>query len=96
VDALEILHFVFDYVLNDKMKNKNSVELCELCGEKPNAARSVPTPFRINYQLSIINYQLNQKTMEQNKSLWGKILNIVITVLTAIATTFGVTSCIGI
>ena len=31
-----------------------------------------------------------------NKSLWGKILNIVITVLTAIATTFGVTSCIGL
>jgi hypothetical protein len=29
-----------------------------------------------------------------NKSLWGKILNIVITVLTAIATTFGVSSCI--
>jgi hypothetical protein len=42
-----------------------------------------------------INYQLNQKTME-NKTLWSKILNIVITVLTAIATTFGVTSCIGI
>ncbi|MBO5740497.1 MAG: smalltalk protein [Bacteroidaceae bacterium] len=32
----------------------------------------------------------------ENKTLWGKILNIVITVLTAIATTFGVTSCIGI
>ena len=31
----------------------------------------------------------------ENKSLWGKILNIIITVLTAIATTFGVTSCIG-
>ena len=31
-----------------------------------------------------------------NKSLWQKILNIVITVLTAIATTFGVTSCMGI
>ena len=31
-----------------------------------------------------------------NKSLWGKILNIVITILTAIATTFGVTSCIGV
>ena len=31
-----------------------------------------------------------------NKSLWGKILNIVSTVLTAIATTFGVTSCIGV
>ena len=31
-----------------------------------------------------------------NKSNWGKILNIVITILTAIATTFGVTSCIGV
>ena len=29
-----------------------------------------------------------------NKSVWGKILNIVITVLTAIVTTFGVSSCI--
>jgi len=29
----------------------------------------------------------------ENKKIWGKILNIVITVLTAIATTFGVTSC---
>ena len=45
-----------------------------------------------NYQLSIINYQLTQK-MEQ-KSLWSKILNILITVLTAIATTFTTTSCI--
>jgi hypothetical protein len=34
--------------------------------------------------------------MEQNKSLWSKVLNILITVLTAIATTFGVTSCIGV
>jgi hypothetical protein len=41
----------------------------------------------------IINYQL--KKME-NKSLWSKVLNILITVLTAIATTFGVTSCIGV
>ena len=32
----------------------------------------------------------------KNQSLWSKILNIVITVLTAIATTFGVTSCIGV
>ena len=31
----------------------------------------------------------------ENKNIWGKILNIVITVLTAIATTFGVTSCMG-
>ena len=28
-----------------------------------------------------------------NKKLWSKILDIVITILTAIATTFGVTSC---
>ena len=34
--------------------------------------------------------------MENKQSIWGKILNIVITVLTAIATTFGVTSCIGV
>jgi len=27
------------------------------------------------------------------KELWQKILNIIITILTAIATTFGVTSC---
>ena len=31
----------------------------------------------------------------ENKQIWSKILNILITVLTAIATTFGVTSCIG-
>lgn len=30
-----------------------------------------------------------------NKSMWGKILQVVITILTAIATTFGVTSCMG-
>ncbi|MBR6699141.1 MAG: smalltalk protein [Bacteroidaceae bacterium] len=28
-----------------------------------------------------------------NKSIWSKVINIVITVLTAIATTFGMTSC---
>lgn len=28
-----------------------------------------------------------------NKELWSKILNIVISILTALATTFGVTSC---
>ena len=31
----------------------------------------------------------------ENKSLWNKILNILITVLAAIATTFGTTSCMG-
>ena len=69
------------------------MELCGLCGEKPNAARSVPTPLYINSQFLILNSQF-KKTME-NKSLWNKILNILITVLTAIATTFGTTSCMG-
>ena len=32
--------------------------------------------------------------MDSNQSLWSKILNILITVLTAIATTFTTTSCI--
>ena len=31
-----------------------------------------------------------------NKSMWGKILQVVITILTAIATPFGVTSCMGL
>ena len=31
-----------------------------------------------------------------NKDIWGKILNILITVLTAIATTFTTTSCINV
>ena len=30
-----------------------------------------------------------------NKTMWGKILHVLITILTAIATTFGVTSCMG-
>lgn len=29
----------------------------------------------------------------ENKSMWGKILNVVITVLTAIATAFGLQAC---
>ena len=32
----------------------------------------------------------------ENKQIWSKLLNILITVLTAIATTLGVTSCIGL
>ena len=48
-----------------------------------------------NYQLSIINYQLKKIMETNNKNIWSKILQIVITVLTAIATTFGVTSCMG-
>jgi hypothetical protein len=30
----------------------------------------------------------------EKKSIWSKIINIVITVLTAIATTFGLSSCL--
>jgi hypothetical protein len=46
---------------------KNSVELRELCGEKPNAARSVPTPLYINYQFLILNYQFKKwKTQTNN------------------------------
>ena len=37
---------------------------------------------------------INHKS-KMNKEIWSKVLNIVITVLTAIATTFGVTSCMG-
>ena len=31
-----------------------------------------------------------------DKNLWSKILNVIITVLTAIVTTLGTTSCIGV
>ena len=58
----------------------------------PNAARSVPTSSYINYQLSIINYQL-KKMENENKSIWSKILKVVITILTAVATTFGLQAC---
>ena len=33
---------------------------------------------------------------DNNKSMWSKILHVVITILIAIATTFGVTSCMGL
>ena len=32
--------------------------------------------------------------MENKQSIWGKVLQILITILTAIATTFGVQSCL--
>ena len=31
----------------------------------------------------------------ENKSAWGKILKVIITVLTAVATTFGLQACIS-
>jgi hypothetical protein len=46
----------------------------------------------INYQRS--TKKLSTKKMEnENKSIWSKILKIVITVLTAVATTFGLQAC---
>ena len=45
-----------------------------------------------NYQLS--TKKLSTKKMEnEKKSVWSKILKVVITVLTAIATTFGLQAC---
>ena len=63
-----------------------------------------PSPLRkgdtsTNHKSYIINqtsYIINQTSIIMKKELWSKILNIVITVLTAIATTFGVTSCMGV
>jgi len=57
--------------------------------------QGMPLQKTINHTSNIINHTSNIKTME-NKSIWGKILHIVITVLTAIATTFGVSSCMGV
>ena len=53
----------------------------------------------INYHLSSINYHLSTIIYQlsfMKKELWQKILHFAITVLTAIATTFGVTSCMGL
>ena len=48
----------------------------------------------INYQLSIINYQLILMKMEnKNNTVWGKILKVAITLLTALATVFGIQAC---
>ena len=49
-----------------------------------------------NSQLITQEITHNLKLITMNKNLWGKIINIVITVLTAIATTFGITSCMGV
>ena len=35
------------------------------------------------------------KHIMEKKDIWSKVLQVIITVLTAIATTFGVTSCMG-
>ena len=42
------------------------------------------------------NSQLKKQKLMNKNSIWGKVLNILITVLTAIATTFTTTSCIDV
>ena len=44
-----------------------------------------------NFQLSIINYQL--KKMDK-KSIWKVVIQTLVTILTAIGTTLGITSCL--
>ena len=40
-------------------------------------------------------YQVNKKLMEnENRTIWGKILKITITLLTALATAFGIQACV--
>ena len=51
-----------------------------------------------NSVYSVVKLKTLTKTIQimENKNIWGKILHIVITVLTAIATTFGVSSCMNL
>ena len=53
-----------------------------------------------NYQLSFIIYHLSsiiyQPSTMNKKELWKKILDIAITILTAIATSLTTTSCMGV
>ena len=71
-----------DFFLNSPLKRGNNDKM-----------RKTLHAASLRHCTSIINYQLIQ-IMENNKTLWSKILNILITVLTAIATTFTTTSCI--
>ena len=52
-----------------------------------------------NYHLSSINYHLSfiiyHLLFMNKKELWQKIIHFAITILTAIATTLGTTSCMG-
>ena len=64
------------------------VKKIKRCTQRPYTLMETST-----HKSEIINQKSN--IMEKN-SIWGEILHIVITVLTAIATTFGVTSCMGV
>ena len=52
--------------------------------------KGLPRPTRKREKRKTLTVKMN------TKELWQKILHVVITVLTAIATTFGVTSCMGV
>ena len=50
----------------------------------------------LNSQLSILSQLSTKRTMENRLPLWKHVVQIVINILTAIATTFGVQSCLGL
>jgi hypothetical protein len=54
-----------------------------------------PVVSKTTHKTTETNQLTKRETME-TKSIWQKILHIAITILTAIATTFGVTSCMGV
>ena len=56
--------------------------------------RGTPRPYTIHQKLYIIHYTSYIKNMK--KELWQKIIQFAITILTAIATTLGTTSCIDL
>ena len=65
--------------------NDNSEKLKKLC--------ETPCPLWCKKKKSYIIH--HKSNIMENKQIWSKILHVIITILTAIATTFGVTSCMG-
>ena len=70
-----------DAPLDDKKRGITQWNSVLLCGEKKTSTKT-------------INKKTKRETME-TKNIWQKILHIAITILTAIATTLGTTSCMG-
>ena len=56
--------------------------------------RSEKSVVKKNHKSNIINHK-HTMSNDNNKQIWSKVLQVIITILTAIATTFGVTSCMG-
>ena len=56
-----------------------------------------PDPLRKGEELEIIHHKSNiihqKSNIMEKTNIWSKILKIVITVLTAVATTFGLQAC---